>query len=66
MDGVGLEPVTESIHSITRTAAELLLLPIGLLALLGSIPSRWAETWSDAIDAPWDLSDPYLTGDPFA
>jgi len=58
--------VTESIHSITRTAAELLLLPIGLLAFFGSIPSRWAESWSDAIDGPWDLSDPYLTGDPFA
>jgi hypothetical protein len=58
--------VTGSIHSITRTAAELLLLPIGLLAVLGSIPSRWAEAWSDAIDGPWDLSDPYLTGDPLA
>ena len=58
--------MTEPFHAITRTAAELLLLPIGLLALLGSIPSRWVETWSDAIDAPWDLSDPYLTGDAFA
>jgi hypothetical protein len=55
--------VTDSLHSITRAAAELVLVPVGLLALLATLPSRWAETWSDAIDAPWDLSDPFLTGD---
>jgi hypothetical protein len=55
--------VTASIHAITRTAAEVVLLPVSLLALFATLPSRWAESWCDAIDAPWDLSDPFLTGD---
>ena len=55
--------MTTSIHSLTRTAAGLLVVPLTVLAHVGSLPGRWTEALSEAIDGPWDLNDPFLTCD---
>lgn len=35
----------------------------GILFLLGSLPFRWLTVFADAIDEPWDVHDPFLSGD---
>ena len=36
---------------------------LGALLLLGSVPFRWLTWFSDAVDEPWDVHDPFLSAD---